>query len=318
MTAVILLMFLLNLCAGAIIMVPLRTGLIQFSGESLMADRLITQVDPSFFFEFLIYNPSVTRTLISMIGMVGILYLVAGLFFSAGAFSILQGQESGFWGGGARFFGPFVRILLWTIPVAIVLGLGAAAVLGAKRLLLGSDPLQSWAVWGNLAVAMVLLFLLGILILIIDYARASAVQTGDRRARRAVAQAVRTVWNHPVVTLGFLATCTLLGILSLGLYYLLTSLFSGFLSLGIVIPLALQQTLLLGRTALRLVRYAGTVHLSHQLAPALPRQGPPHPNTGQLVMHDSRPGRSDEPLSEGESPPSREQALASEDPPTLD
>jgi len=259
----ILFFYLANLAAGILVTIPLKNALKATAGFSLLADRLVAGIDWNLVAELFQANRGLGSTMAALAIVLGGIYLVAGLFFSAGAYEELRDQadSAGFWGGAARHFWVFFRILLWLIPVLIPIGLLVAALGWFRRLIVGEDPLQNIAFWSRLAVIGAAFLGLLIVSLVLDYARAYAVVRRDRRAGNAVRRAIGLIWKHPGVTGGFLVLLLAAGVLAAVLFEWAGS-STGFFSSGPAGALfLLGQAFILSRMILRLVRYAGALKI---------------------------------------------------------
>src|SRR5262245_60027900 len=109
-----LLFYGINLVFAFIVMLPLRSALDSFGGGTFMGETLASRVDFDFLMEFGQANPTAVPSALWALAVVGVVYWLANLFLSGGAYATLLGAEGGsvesFWGNGARYFGRFVRL----------------------------------------------------------------------------------------------------------------------------------------------------------------------------------------------------------------
>jgi hypothetical protein len=206
--------------------------------------------------------------------------LLFNAFAAGGVLEVLIADRPGtvferFAGGGARFFGRFLRVgvlagVVVTVVAGSVLGATAAATRNAWESEWEPAPLFGWlagvAVAG-LAVVVVLLAL--------DLARVRIVRDGRRRVMRALFGSLWLVLRHPVATVGlWIAVAALFGVV-LALYLGLRSLVPAASWPGIVLMIVVQQAVMLARAGLRVALFAGEVEVVERLLPAGPGPTPP-------------------------------------------
>jgi hypothetical protein len=241
----------------------LKSALNATAGQSLLADRLKFGIDWNLLVELFQSNlglgPSIAGLAMVTLG----LYFFAALFFAGGAFEVLRKSEdrTGFWSGCARHFWTFVRILIWTVPFVILVGLIVIFAEILKRWIVGDDPLQNVAFWSR--VTIIVIAFLGILFLslIADYARAYSVLEGDRRAAKSVWRAFRFILRHPIRTGGFLFLILLVSGLSAVVFRWFGSASGIFNSGPASVLFVLGQVYLLVKIVFRLTRYGGVLDI---------------------------------------------------------
>jgi len=129
-----LIYYLANLFFGVILMLPFRSILSKFIGTSLMGEKLSGRMDLDFLFEFIKENSNFFSTYTVLFLVLPTAHWLLTLFLSGGAFSVFTSGENFtsplFWGSAVKYFGRFIRLRLWSIPVfAILFG----ATLGLLR-----------------------------------------------------------------------------------------------------------------------------------------------------------------------------------------
>jgi|Deesub1362B_J571_1020462.scaffolds.fasta_scaffold01357_4 hypothetical protein len=267
---VVLLFYLANLLAAFLVMYPFRAVLGKFAGWSLMGKFLAGRLDMDFFFELLKYRQEVFPALFGLLMVVAVLYWIAELFLSAGAFGVLlqgEGYSSPlFWRSAGTYFFRFVRIVLWGIPVFIAFYLIQFIEVGGQRLLFGRDPYQNVLYWGRW-IRIGLQFLGFILwLMVLDYARIIAVATEERRMRVVVWQALRFVFGHFGKTF-LLAFLLYAGGILVGLAYQpVSNALSAPSSVTIGLLFIVQQLYMMFRMALRVARFSSQAVLYQKMA----------------------------------------------------
>lgn len=83
-----------NLLLGIFLMLPFRQFVKSFAGESLMAEKLAGPIDIDFIFDLFRENPALNDVLIVLIVFGLLLYLLANLFLSGGAYGLFAGAFS--------------------------------------------------------------------------------------------------------------------------------------------------------------------------------------------------------------------------------
>ena len=121
----VLVFYLVNLLFGLIIMLPFRSIVSKFVGHSLMGAKLAGRFDMNFLFEFLKYNNAAPVIIAVLVIIVAAVYWLFALFLSGGALSIFASNEKYtltlLLSNSAKYFGRFLRLVLWCMPVFVIL-----------------------------------------------------------------------------------------------------------------------------------------------------------------------------------------------------
>ncbi len=289
----ILIYFLTNFIFGLLIMLPLRASLNSFLDSSLMGRRLAGTINMDFVFEFIKHTPSIGGVLMSMLVVVSLLYWGINLFLSGGALAVFiqenEYKRERFWGSAAWFFGRFLRLFLWGIPVFALLFSVQFIFLGLEKLIFGSDAYESVLYWSKWLRTIVRYLGIVVFLIIFDYARIYVVDTDIRSMGRAIWYAVRFTFTHLRRTFTLAFTFSLVGTVYLLIYNPVADLMSA-PSLAVVLMLFLwQQLYMLVRMVIRLGLYASEVELHGgllKLAEKKKESGP----TSQPAAGGSNPG----------------------------
>lgn len=261
----ILLYYLTNLAFGTILMLPFRSVLRDFVGNSLMGEKLAGRLDMDFLFEFIKENPNLLSSYLILLPLLLIGYWLIMLFFSGGAFSLfIRGEKfsaAEFWGNAAKYFGRFIRLVLWSIPFGIALFCLQFIWNGLQRILFGSDPYQSVVYWGGWIKVGIRYLSFILFFLLLDYARIYVVSKDEKRMRTSLVQALKFAATNFWIMFGFASLLFLIGIICLILYNPIADLLHSPNSIIILLLFFWQQFYLAARMILRLTLYAGEVKL---------------------------------------------------------
>lgn len=265
----VLIYYLANLLFGIILMLPFRAMLSQFIGASLMGEKLAGRLDMDFLFEFIKENPNFFSTYTALLLVLPTAYWLLTLLLSGGAFSVFTSGEkfssSLFWGSAVKYFGRFIRLVLWSIPVFAIL-IGATFLWsGIERLVFGKDPYQYityWSGWFQMGLRYLALI---IYFMILDYARIHAVTTDELRMRFSLWFGIKFVFNNFWKTFGLAFLLFLVGIGALIIYNPIANMLSAPMSTVILALFLWQQVYVGWRMVVRLVVYGGEVRLYNSI-----------------------------------------------------
>lgn len=265
----VLIYYLANLFFGIILMLPFRSILNKFIDNSMMGEKLAGRLDMDFFFEFLKNSPNIAPTYLGLLLIVPAIYWLFNLFLSGGALSVFISEEryssSLFWNSAVKYFGRFIRLVLWSIPVFIIL-FGATYIWnGIERLVFGKDPYQYityWSGWFQMGLRYIALI---IYLMILDYARIHAVTNNELRMRISLWQGIKFVFKNFGKTFGIALLLFLAGIIGLIIYNPIADLFSAPYSIVILVLFLWQQVYVVFRMVVRLSLYGGEVGLNELL-----------------------------------------------------
>ncbi|MBI5216464.1 MAG: hypothetical protein HY960_11995 [Ignavibacteriae bacterium] len=271
MKRMIAIFFLTNLLMGLLVMIPLRNMLNDFAGNSLMGESLTGGINWDFIFEFFNNNSGGIKMLGGLIAVAAMMYWLAGLFISGGAFSLFLKSEgwngSIFWSDSAKYFGRFFRLWLWSIPLFVVLYGIQFLETGFVRVVFGSDPYENVKFWGN--AVRVGLGYLGIIFyyVIFDYARMYVVETNTRKMRIALKKSILFSVKNFWKVFGLAVIFFLVGILFLLMYRVKASFLSSPDVFVIFLLIIVQQIYILLKSALKLMLYSSQVNLYQKYFP---------------------------------------------------
>ncbi len=264
----LLVFYLANLFFGLLLMLPMRSALASYVGNSQMGSVLGGRLDMDFVFEFINQkgNP------LPLLFLVPVGYWLFGLFLSGGALTILAGDEKYqpeiFWSGAANYFGRFCRLVLWCLPVIAVLFCLQYLETAVVRLFWGSDPYQyitHWGGWIKRGLFYLGLFLYG---LAFDYARIQAVLTGEHKMRRSLWQSLRFLLGHFLPAVAFAVVIFVIGLMALLLYNLLADRLDAANVVVVLLLVLWQQLYILVRMVLNLTLYSGQMKIYRELTAA--------------------------------------------------
>ncbi|HEX9653816.1 MAG TPA: hypothetical protein VGA99_08900 [bacterium] len=271
--------YLANLSFGLIIILPLRAIIDDFVGYRLMGADLAGRLDMDFFFEVILHKDSLIDVSLAMVLVVPAAFWLFLLFLSGGAFAILAASEkyspASFWGNSATYFGRYLRLALWSLPLLAIFMALPFLVTGAVRLLFGKDPYQDisyWGGWLRVVLGFVATLIFGI---IFDYSRIHTVRTGEHKMRVSLWHGFRFALGNLKYTFGLAALLFVIGGLILAIYYPIANLLSAPMVLVVTLMFLTQQLYMVVRMVLRLTLYASQLQLHERLSAAPARIAEP-------------------------------------------
>ncbi len=264
--------FLASFCFGLVIMLPFRAILSDFVGPSMMGAKLGWLLDGDFLFDFFQNKSSAISAVQGLILVVPAFYWLFNLFLSGGAFAVFfsgeKYQPALFWSGCAKYFGRFIRLVLWGVPIFAILFCLQFLASAVEKIIFGSDPYQNISYWFNwikvgLRFVSFLLFWM-----VIDYARIYTVINDERKMRRSIWQGVRFTFGHFLTTFSLSLLLFLSGAIILFVYNPLADMLSVSSSIVVLLLFLLQQLYMIFRMMLRLTLYSSQIFLFNSLAGA--------------------------------------------------
>ena len=282
----VIIFYLANLFAALIVMFPLRSMLGDFAGYTLMGRSLAGGLSTDFLFEFFTNNSGGVKFLGGLIGIVSVLYWIAALFLSGGAFSVyISGERFSvgmFWSNSAKYFGRFARLWLFSIPVFFIVYCFQFIVPLFVRLMYGSDPYQYVTFWAG--VIRVGLGYLGIVFyyMVLDYARIYVVRYDEHSMFRVLLKSISFCFKNFFRTFSLALLLFIVSIVSLILYRWVSGFLSGS-SAGIIFLLIMfEQLYIMFRSFMKLTLFAGQVELFRNIIPPEPVLQPSEPENPGL------------------------------------
>jgi len=262
--------FIANFIFGMIMMLPFRAVITRFAGHSVMATKLAESIDMNFVFDLMVHNKNLSSVIVTLALVVTLTYWLINLFLSGGALAVFAADtgydKQQFWGSAGSYFGRFLRLGLFSIPVFALLFAVQFLVPLALKIVYSSDAPQNisyWAGWLKFA-----LRTLGILFwaVILDYARIMTVAGDERKMSKTLWRGVKFALNNfaRVFTLALLML--IVGSLVLLIYNPLANALSAPSVVIVVLLFLLQQLYMLFRMGLRLTLLASETTLFKSLS----------------------------------------------------
>ena len=262
---IVLIYYLANLLFGIVLMLPFRSILSHFAGNSLMGEKLAGRLDMDFLFEFFKENPNLFSTYAALILVLFSTHWLLTLFLSGGTFSVFISNEKYtsplFWGDAAKYFGRFIRLVLWSIPVFAVLFCLQFLWSAIQKIFFGSDPYQYITYWGGWIKVGLRYISFILYFLVLDYSRIYAVTTDERRMRISLWQGIQFAFKNILKTFVLALLFFIAGIIVLVIYNPIADLLHTPYSMVILLLFLWQQVYMVFRMVLRLAFYAGEVRL---------------------------------------------------------
>lgn len=261
--------YLANLFFGLLMLLPLRALMQDFIGDSTLGARLGGNLDMDFLLEFLKYRDSAVSIFMALVLLVPAANWLFTLFLSGGAFAIFASggkyEAALFWGSAAKYFGRFLRLVLWSLPIFALLFCVQFLETGLQRLFWGKDPYQNityWGGWIKVGLRAISFLIFG---MILDYSRIHAVLTDDPKARVSLQHGLKFVFGNFLQTFGLGLLLLAVGAGVLLIYNPLADSLNAPNGLIVFMLFLAQQFYMAVRTLLRLTLYASQLHLYRQL-----------------------------------------------------
>lgn len=267
----VVLFYVVNLFFGFLLLLPFRIPMSKMIGHSLLGEKLAGRFDMTMLFEFLTHSREALGSIRIFLIIGPILYMLVAILLSGGALSIFLEKRRYaalvFWQKSVQYFGRFLRLGLYMIPVFAVLICVQFVVNGIERLFWGADPYQYISYWGSWIKVLLRYIGFYIGVLILEYARIDAIVRDEKRMRRSLINAIRFVFKNFWKTAGFMVLIVVIGILILVIYNLLADLLSAPNAFIILLLFLLQQLYMFIRMGVLLITYSGLVNL-YEMIPA--------------------------------------------------
>jgi hypothetical protein len=259
-----------NLCFSLLLALPLRFVLGRFIGNSQMGERLGGSMDMDFLFEFIKENLASFSALTGLLFLAAAGYWLFNLFLSGGALATFAQNEkyssAFFWSHAAKYFGRFVRLALWSIPLLVALFCVQYLENGIRLLVFGKDAYQNITYWGGWIRTGLLGLSLGAFGVIFDYARIHAVQHDEIKMRIALWQGLKFTFGNVVPAFGLALVMFVAGGAALVLYNPIANSLNAPNGLIVFFLFVWQQLYMFFRMVVRLVLYASETNLYQNLA----------------------------------------------------
>lgn len=261
--------YLVNLLFAMMLMIPFRSGLASFLGNSKAAIGLASGLDFPLIREFFQENEAMLPAMILLFAVMAILYWLANLFLSGGAFSVFALRDSynseSFWSGCGRFFGRFFRLALMFVPLTTILLLSDALLGAVPKLFYGDDIPGSVAYWMSGVRVFWRGFLLVVAFVVFDYSRIYMVLTNSPKARTALKRGAGFVLSNfrRTITLGF--AFYLLSVLLILGYAPIADALNAPSTLIVILLVLLHQLYMLVRMSFRLALYGSETEMYRRL-----------------------------------------------------
>ncbi len=261
----ILIYYLINLVFGIIILLPFRAILNEYIGSSLMGQTLAGRLDMDFLFELFAHRGEALKSGMSLLLIVPVLYWLMQLFLSGGVLSLFFRQElfsaAQFWGDAAKYFGRFIRLVLWCIPAIIILFLLQFIWTGFQKLVFGADSMEAvlyYGAWIKVGLRYLSIILIA---MVIDYARIHAVINDERKMRVSMWQGIKFAFGKFGKTFSLAFLFFLFSAIVLIIYNPIADLLHFPNSIVILLLFLLQQIYMLTTLFFKLAKYSSEVGL---------------------------------------------------------
>ena len=261
--------YLSGLVFAAVVALPATSIVSNFAGQTLTAERLSGFMDINFIIELFHYHGSALGAILPLLIMTAFLFWLLMLFFSGGALKLMAGDHPyrprEFWDACGRYFGRFLRLLLWSLPLLALFFLLPALANLVEKLFWGKDPGDNITYWSGIAKMGLRYLALMLWALFFDYARILAVQKNEKRTRRLAIAALQFTSRNLGRIFALALLLALISLLGLVIYNPVADLLHA-PSTGIIALLFLwQQLYMFFRAGVRLLTHGSQMKLSQRL-----------------------------------------------------
>ncbi len=262
----LILYYLCSAVLAGLIALPFSIVLNEYVGHSLLGGTVASKPDPAFLLEFLSQRPGAATLLRSTAFWISAFSWLLALFLSGGTLEVLF-RKTGFRAahfcvGCARFFGPFLRILLWSLSAVLCIVLCLMLVGILERVLFGTDPHQSVSFWTTMIQVGIVVVGVWIWSLIFELSRISSVVSDDLSSTRSFLRAIRFTRSRLFVTGAVALVLTLVSGVAGGLCLVLVEQLAQWnTTAGLLCLVLVQQGYVLFRIYLRITRYAAQMEV---------------------------------------------------------
>ena len=244
----------LNLLFAIVIVAPLVMAIAGALGQSLENKRLFDNFDPSWIAEFGAGAQWEQFTMwLPVLALAGGAFLFVTTWLSGGLLSVLRDPSGSFFAGCARWFPPFLRLLLMAaVGYGIAFGVHAGFVALMRKL---SDDSMSGqpAAYGSMANFVVTWMAFSFVNMIVDYAKIHMVAHGERKARRGLMAGFRFVFANFRSCVTIYLALTGYSLLMLAAYHIWSEVIGQASIVAVLFLFVARQVYIFGRTWLRMV-----------------------------------------------------------------
>jgi hypothetical protein len=249
---IVWLWYALNVITATAIALPLILTGAAFLGPSGEKARLFENFDLSWITEFG-YSANFQQFLAwaPVAGLMGGAFVLLTTFLSGGTLAVIEDREASFFGACARWFPPFLRLLLISLFLyAIAFAIRGLINRGFRKLFPDEMSGKPAAIESFLAFVL-LVGMVCFVNMVFDYAKIHLVTLGHRKAWRATGQALRFVFANLGPASCLYGTLFLFGLLMLAVYHVWSEAVGQSSGLAVFALLLIRQVYLYFRTRLR-------------------------------------------------------------------
>jgi hypothetical protein len=249
---VLLVYYVVNLLAAAVVIAPFAMTLSAVLGQSLESERLFGNLDADWVLETLLqFHTTPAIGLLQSAVLVGALYLLVNTFLAGGAIAVFIRPDESFFASCARYFPRFFRIFLIS-GLFYGVAFGIVRALSAARSRFFEDSMRAApediATWCIDFIGLLLLFAVN---MTFDYAKIVCV-VEDRKALRSTLRGIRFALRHFGSTYALFVITAAVGIAILAVYHVLSEWLGQGSAAAVVAVLILRQVYIIARFWVRL------------------------------------------------------------------
>ena len=244
-------------------------------GNSMVTDRLLQGFDVTVYIDFIGKGGKALNSLISQVGWLAMLTLVLNSVLDGGILGRLNSVDrrytlASFLGDCGRYFWRYVRLTLIFAPVLFIVFLASLVFLGSIFGAIERNAVSEVSVfWTQIIILGATFFLVGLVVLISDYARVETARSDARSMVRASWSAVRFVFRRFFTVVGLELGFLVVSVCVIAAYLLAESPMYAATWGGMLLLVVLQQLTIFLRMLIRVATFAGERHLYVSTVPDL-------------------------------------------------
>lgn len=270
------LLWLVNVLFASLVYFQFSDYMNQVLSRSEAAENFLKTFDMNTFFELLTHNGEKLNAIVSLAILLLIGYIFTSVFLNGGIlFTLIHPRKTEkkrrlaplFFGGGGKFFGRFVRLLIYSL----ILWLGIIFVILILNMILKpitkggtNEVLMFYLILVRVVIALLLVFLVK---MIVDYARIKIVVEDSRKVFRPLFQAVGFVFRKLRSTLAIYYIFMLTAAAVFILYLLVQKTVKTHALLPILFAFIIGQIFILSRGWVKVGLQAAQMNFFHLAAP---------------------------------------------------
>ncbi len=236
-------------------------------GNSMITDRLLAGFDATVYAGFLRNGSKALGALASAVGWMAALSMVLTTVLDGGILGQLNSGDrrftlASFFGDCGRYLWRYLRLTLFFAPVLLLVFLVSTALFGSIYDAIDRNAVSEVdVIRARMLILAATFFLVGLVVLMSDYARVETARSDARSMIRAAWVAVRFVVRRFLSVVGLQLALLVVSLCVIAAYLLAENAMSVSTGTGILVLLVVQQLTIFLKMFIRVATFAGERHL---------------------------------------------------------